>query len=121
MAADMAEVFAAKARELSGRWSKKIPAATYVNTIDDTRAEVITDNAAAPNAFPFQYGIRHPENWPNQVNAKHAKAWFRHMARTPKRPYMTQASKDLSTLEKASGIGMDRTIEREWDSWETKA
>jgi hypothetical protein len=119
MAAKMAEPFAEMARSKAAEYGLRRAAEyTKVRSISETHAQVVTPNELAPNAYPFEYGIRHPLNYKNQVEAKHARSYHRWMGRTPKRPYMTEAKNSEWALEKAAEIGLNETIKNHWDGME---
>lgn len=118
IASAMAQEFAKAARKYSS-WSTRIPAATRVVSVDSNHAQVVTSNSEAPNAYPFQYRIRHPLNYPNQRNAKHDKVYKRWMGGTPgkgpTRDYMTKAARDVLAIENALDVGLNKTIEAYWE------
>lgn len=116
IALKMAEEFAKTARTMAAKANLKRAAnATQARYVSNERAQVITPRTLAPNAFVFQNGLRHPLNYPNQVHAKHARAYMRWMARTPKRPYMTRTANDNATIERALEVGANETIKNHWD------
>lgn len=83
-----AEVTARAARLYSAVWSRRMPRATHV-VVQGNNVSVQTESRIAPQARPFQAGIRHPLNYPSQT-AGAERLW----APTPKRPYMTWAWRD---------------------------
>ena len=85
---DGAEITANAARRYGRVWSRRMPLATRV-VIEGEKVSVQTDSSEAPQARPFQSGIRHPLNYPSQVAGGK-----RPFASTPRRPYMTWAWRD---------------------------
>lgn len=80
-----AEITLEEARNIASRFSRRIPLATrLVSDRKGVRIEV--SDAAAPNARPMEFGIRHPLNFPNQQRNGE-----RHWARTPFRPFLAEA------------------------------
>lgn len=88
-----AEIFAEKARQIAAKFSRRIPAATYVDPYTEQQAQVVTDGVEAPNAAPFEFGERHPLFG----DRKH---WYKQ----PTRAYMSRAAQDSSTIDKAADI-----------------
>ena len=86
---EAARIICKRAKEISGAFSVRIPAATHV-TVSNGTVAVITDGEAAPNAAPFEAGELHPL-W------AHVGSWrYEHYkwGRQPYRPYMTMAALD---------------------------
>lgn len=94
---------------------KKAAAAVKSEPVGDTQARVYVPNSEAPNAYVFNYGLRHPLNYPNQVNAKHAKSSQRWFARTPRRNFLTATQNDTAAAERALEAGMNNVIENDWN------
>ncbi len=91
---EAAGVLAREAKANAARFSKRIPAATYVDGVSESQAQIITDGGAAPNAAPFEFGERHPlfgdrDHWYKQ----------------PTRPYMNQAATGPAVDEAADVYG----------------
>lgn len=80
-------------------------------------------NSVVPYAFVWDNALRHPLNYENQVNAKHAKSWMRHMGKTPKKQagrrnhFSTKTINSTSAAEKALDAGMNKTVQA-WDETE---
>jgi hypothetical protein len=88
-----AEVFLEQARRNAAKFSRRIPAATYVSGYQDQQAMIVTDGDAAPNAAPFEFAERHPL-WGDRAH------WYKQ----PRRPYMSRAASSKATVEKAADI-----------------
>lgn len=86
-----AQVFAAQAQKNAARFSVRIPAATYVQAVEEQSALVITDGTAAPNAAPFEFGERHPL-YGNR------KFWYKQ----PLRAYMSNAARNAGAQNRAT-------------------
>lgn len=99
-----AQVFADQARKNASRFSKRIPAATFVDSAGDQRAEIVTDGTAAPNAAPFEFGERHPLNYPNQVATLNRYGRSRHWVKQRTRAYMSNAAKNPRAIQKAADV-----------------
>ena len=80
---EAAEVIAVRARAISATFSKRIPASIKI-TGGTTGVYIIAggpDGKEAPNAYPFEYGVRHPLFG----NRNH---WYAQ----PKRPFLEEAA-----------------------------
>lgn len=99
-----AEIFRDQAKKNASKFSRRIPAATYVQGTDEQRALVVTDGVAAPNAAPFEFAERHPLNYPNQVKAlnRHGRAF--NWVKQPRRSYMSNAANNGKTVDQAADI-----------------
>lgn len=91
---EAAGVIARQAAANASKFSRRIPAATFVDGVSESQAQVITDGTAAPNAAPFEYGERHPlfgdrEHWYKQAT----------------KPYMNQAATGDALDEAADVYG----------------
>lgn len=95
-----AEIFAAKARANAAKFSRRIPAATYVDPYTEEQAQVVTDGTMAPNAAPFEFGERHPLFG----DRKH---WYKQ----PTRAYMSRAAKDSKTIDTAADVYATAEVE----------
>ncbi len=96
-----AKVFADQAKKNASRFSTRIPPATGVEGYGEQEAMVVTDGAAAPNAAPFEFGLRHPLNYPGQTG------W----GKQPTRAYMSNAARNQGALQRAADIYGDAEAE----------
>lgn len=83
-------IFLEAAKKNASRFSTRIAPATAVYPVDENRAVIHTDGAAAPNAAAFEFGQRHPVFGNPDV-------WVKQ----PTRAYMQNAAKNKGALEKA--------------------
>lgn len=88
-----AQVLCDQAKVNAAKFSKKIPAATYVEGLESLECEVVTDGTMAPNAAPFEFGERHPLFGDRS-----------HWYKQPTRAYMDKAAKNAGALTRASDI-----------------
>jgi hypothetical protein len=86
-----AQVFGDQARKNAARFSQRIPLATYVDGYTEEAAQVITDGVLAPNAAPFEFGLRHPL-WGNRND------WYKQ----PTRAYMNSAARNPGAISRAA-------------------
>jgi len=91
-----AEIFRDQARKSAARFSTRIPPATDVQAFSEQEAMVVTDGTAAPNAAPFEFGLRHPlwGRW-DTPGPTHVQ---------PKRPYMSRAATNSGAITRAKEI-----------------
>lgn len=90
---EAAKLFLAQARKNAAKFSRRIPAATYVAPYEEQQAQIVTDGVAAPNAAPFEFGERHP-----LFGDRH------HWYRQPRRSYMSRAATNKKTIDQAAEI-----------------
>jgi len=87
---EAAGVICRQAQANARKFSKRIPAATFVDGVSEQQAQVVTDGTAAPNAAPFEFGERHPLFGDKGV-------WFKQ----PTRAYMNSAASGAAVDEAA--------------------
>jgi hypothetical protein len=103
---EAAEIIANAARGISGKFSKRIPAS--IKIIGGTAGMWITaggpDGKEAPNAYPFEDGVRHPlfglagDGRPG--DRAHGDPKKGHWYPQPKRPFLEEAAE--ATAEEAA-------------------
>lgn len=96
-----AEVFAARAR-LNASFSKRIAEAISVAGFQHEAAMI---TASAPQSVSFEFGQKHPLNYPNQQGSPNA--W----GPTPKRPFMDRAARSKRAIKKAAEVYSTRERE----------
>lgn len=75
----------------AAKFSKRIPAATNIESRAEQEAMIVTDGNEAPNGAPFEFGERHPLFGDREL-------WYKQ----PRRSYMSNAARHAPTVAKAA-------------------
>jgi hypothetical protein len=101
---DAAEIVAADARGISGRWSRRVPLSVKISVSPDGKSATITaGGAAAPQAATFELGLSHPVfGRPDRLRGEWT--WVKQIAR----PFLATAAEARAT--KAAEVWGDGVI-----------
>lgn len=89
---DAGKVILRAAQAEAAKVSATVAAATTVTQVDESTIMIATDPVAAPMARPFEFGLRHPLNYPSQVKgADAASRGSNHWAAQKAKPYLDKA------------------------------
>jgi hypothetical protein len=89
---DAGQVVLKAAQAEAAKVSQRTAAATSVTLVDENTIMVATDPTVAPMARPFEFGLRHPLNYPSQRKGANARSRGSNHWRAQKaKPYLDKA------------------------------
>lgn len=100
--------------------SATVAAATTLNQVDENTIMISVDPVAAPMARPFEFGLRHPLNYPSQrVGANARSRGSNHWAAQKAKPFLDKAMEAAFT--KAVDVYADEETKLLADEYELDA